>query len=292
LNKKIFTSKEGQEMIKFFEKAPYAPVEYCYDVEEILYKGKSKFQEIRVIRNPHYGKILILDDVVQITERDEFFYHEMLTHVVMHAQPKPRKVIVIGGGDGGVVREVLKHKTIEKIFFIEIDEEVINVSRKFFPEVSSGVDDPRVEIKIMDGAEFLRKQKASAIDAVIIDSTDIIGFARSLFTPEFFMNVKNCLTDQGMFVTHTESLHFHKDMVVEIQEILKGIFPLVDLYTAPIATYPGNWWAFAVATKGISPREIRTAFTIDTRYYDDEIHRQAFITKKLYENLMQRKLRW
>ncbi|MEW6003407.1 MAG: spermidine synthase, partial [Nitrospirota bacterium] len=133
-------------MIKFFEKAPYAPVEYSYDVEEILFRGKSKFQEIMVIKNPYYGKMLILDDVVQLTERDEFFYHEMLTHVAMHAHPDPRRVIVIGGGDGGIVREVLKHKAVEKLYFVEIDEEVINVSRKFFPAVSVSIDDPRAEI--------------------------------------------------------------------------------------------------------------------------------------------------
>ena len=104
-----------------------------YEVENILYKGKSKFQEIMVIQNPHFGKMLILDGVVQITERDEFFYHEMLTHVALHAHPAPKKVIVIGGGDGGAVREILKHKTVEKVYFIEIDEEVINVSKKFFP---------------------------------------------------------------------------------------------------------------------------------------------------------------
>ncbi|HYA11749.1 MAG TPA: polyamine aminopropyltransferase [Thermodesulfovibrionales bacterium] len=279
-------------MIKFFEKAPYAPVEYLYDVEEVLYKGKSKFQEIRVIRNPYFGKMLILDDVVQLTERDEFFYHEMLTHVVMHAHPCPKKVIVIGGGDGGVVREVLKHKTVEKVYFVEIDEEVINVSRRFFPNVASGVDDSRVEIKIMDGAEFVIKRKSSDIDAVIIDSTDIIGFARSLFTPDFFTSVKNCLTDEGMFVTHTESLHFHKDMVIEIQEMLKTIFPVIDLYTASIATYPGNWWAFAVASKSLSPREARHKLEITTKYYDEEIHEQAFMPKGLYEKLMQRKLEW
>src|SRR4030066_2443621 len=127
-------------MIKFFEKAPYAPVEYSYDVEEILYRGKSKFQEIKVIRNPYFGKMLILDNVVQITERDEFFYHEMLAHVAMHAHPNPRKVIVIGGGDGGTVREVLKHKTVKKIYFIEIDKKVIDISRKFFPSVAGCVD--------------------------------------------------------------------------------------------------------------------------------------------------------
>jgi spermidine synthase len=279
-------------MIKFFEKAPYAPVEYSYDVEEILYRGKSKFQEIKVIRNPHFGRMLILDDVVQITERDEFFYHEMLTHIVMHAHPCPKKVIVIGGGDGGVVREVLKHKTVEKVYFVEIDEEVINVSRRFFPGVASGVDDPRVEIKIMDGADFVLKRKHADIDAVIIDSTDIIGFARSLFTGDFFTSVKHCLTNDGMFVTHTESLHFHKDMVIEIQEVLKSVFPLVDLYTAPLATYPGNWWVFAVASKGLSPREARHDPEIITKFYDGEIHRQSFMTKGLYEKLMQRKLAW
>ncbi len=279
-------------MIKFTEKAPYAPVEYLYDVEQILYKGKSQFQELMVIKNPYYGKMLILDDVVQITERDEFFYHEMLTHVVMHAHPGPKKVIVIGGGDGGVVREVLKHKTIEKVYFVEIDEEVINVSRKFFPDVSSGIDDPRVEIKIMDGADFVAKRKAADIDAVIIDSTDIIGFARTLFTPEFFTAVKNCLSDQGMFVTHTESLHFHKDMVIEIQEALKKIFSLVDLYTTPIATYPGNWWAFAVASKGASPRELKNRAKIKTKYYSSEIHQQSFVPKGFYEKLMKRELEW
>jgi spermidine synthase len=279
-------------MIRFFEKAPYAPVEYSYDVEEILYRGKSKFQEIRVIRNPHFGRMLILDDVVQLTERDEFFYHEMLTHIVMHAHPCPKKVIVIGGGDGGVVREVLKHKTVDKVYFVEIDEEVISVSKRFFPDVASGIDDLRVEIKIMDGAEFIKKRKTSDIDAVIIDSTDIIGFARSLFTEDFFSAVKQCLTEDGMFVTHTESLHFHKDMVIEIQEILKTVFPVVDLYTAAIATYPGNWWAFAVASNGLSPRETRRILEIETKYYDEEIHRQSFMTKGLYEKLMQRKLKW
>ncbi|MEW6409911.1 MAG: polyamine aminopropyltransferase [Nitrospirota bacterium] len=279
-------------MIKFFERAPYAPVEYSYDVEEILYKGKSKFQEIMVIKSPHFGKMLVLDEVVQITERDEFFYHEMLTHIVMHAHPNPKKVIVIGGGDGGVVREVLKHKTVEKVYFVEIDEEVINISRKFFPTVACSVDDPRVEIKIMDGAEFVIRRKLSNIDAVIVDSTDIIGFARSLYKTEFFTSVRDCLTDEGMFVTHSESLHFHKDMVIEVQETLKKVFPIVDLYTAPIATYPGNWWAFAVASKNLSPREMKRKFEIKTKYYSDEIHKQAFLPKGMYENLMQRNLEW
>jgi spermidine synthase len=278
-------------MIKFFEKDPYAPIQYVYDVEHILHKSKSQFQEIMVIENPHFGRMLILDGVVQITARDEFFYHEMLVHVLLHAHPDPKKVIVIGGGDGGVVREVLKHKSIEKIYFIEIDEEVINVSKKYFPEVACGVDDKRVEIKCMDGAEFVKGREGD-IDAVIVDSTDIIGFAKSLFTVEFFKSVKDSLTSDGMFVSLSESLHFHKDMVIEVQEALKLIFPVVDLYTAPLATYAGNWWTFSAASKKLNLRTMRRKYAIETKYYSDEIHTQAFMPPKMYEKLMHKGLQW
>jgi spermidine synthase len=278
-------------MIKFFEKDPYAPIQYVYDVEHILHKSKSPFQEIMVIENPHFGRMLILDGVVQITARDEFFYHEMLVHVLMHAHPNPRKVIVIGGGDGGVVREVLKHKSIEKIYFIEIDEEVINVSKKYFPEVASGVDDKRVEIKCMDGAEFVKGREGD-IDVVIVDSTDIIGFAKSLFTVEFFKSVKDSLSADGMFVSLSESLHFHKEMVIEVQEALKLIFPIVDLYTAPLATYAGNWWTFSAASKKLNLRTMRRKYAIETKYYSDEIHNQAFMPPRMYEKLMRKGLQW
>jgi spermidine synthase len=278
-------------MIKLFEKDPYAPIQYVYDVENILYNGKSDFQEIMVVENRHFGRMLILDGVVQITERDEFFYHEMLVHILLHAHPNPKKVIVIGGGDGGVVREILKHNTIEKVYFIEIDKEVIEVSKKFFPGVACGVDDRRVEIKCMDGAEFV-KGRPGDIDAVFVDSTDIVGFAKSLFTVEFFKSVKDCLTDEGMFVTLSESLHFHKEMVIEVQEAMKLIFPKVDLYTASLATYAGNWWTFSAASKKHDLRTMRREYAIDTKYYSDEIHAQTFMPPKMYEKLMNKELRW
>ncbi|MBF0564595.1 MAG: polyamine aminopropyltransferase [Nitrospirae bacterium] len=277
-------------MIRFIEKEPYSPIEHSYEVEDILYKGKSKYQEISVIKNPFFGKMLLLDNIVQITERDELFYHEMLTHVLMYAHPNPKRVVVIGGGDGGIVREVLKHKTVEKVYFVEIDDLVIKVSREFFPTVSCAVDDPRVDIKIMDGAEFVKSAKD--IDVVIVDSTDVIGFARTLFTKEFFNNVKSAMTENGMFVTHTESLHHHKEVVVEMQESLHRVFPVVDLYTVCIATYPGNWWAFAVGSLKLNPRECRHPFEIDTKFYDDEIHAQSFVTPKFYKKLINRQLQW
>ncbi len=278
-------------MIRFFENDPYAPIQYTYEVSNVLYHKRSKFQDIMVFENPFFGKILVLDGVVQITEKDELFYHEMLTHVVMSSHPEPKKVIVIGGGDGGTVREVLKYKSVEKVYFIEIDEDVINVSRKFFPRVACGVTDTRVEIQCMDGAEFV-KSRIADIDLVIVDSTDIIGFAKSLFTKKFFRSVKNCLTPNGMYVSLSESLHFHKDMVIAVQETLQSVFPIVDLYTAPIATYAGNWWTFSVGSKQLDPRDIRTRQKIKCRYYSKEIHNSAFLPRPLYRRLMARKLDW
>jgi spermidine synthase len=276
---------------KFIEKAPFVPIEYSYEIDKVLFRGESRFQKIMVFENPYFGRMLILDGIVQLTERDEFFYHEMLTHVVMHAHPNPRKVIVIGGGDGGTVREVLKHKTVEKVYFVEIDNRVIEISKKYFPTVACCIDDPRVEVKNMDGADFVRKCSKD-IDVVIVDSTDPIGFARSLFTRKFFSSIKSCLSGSGMFVTHSESLLLHKEMVIEVQETLKDVFPKVDVYTAPIATYPGNWWAFCTASKKYSPRQSRRKTRIRTKYYSGEIHRHAFLPRGFYRNLMQRKLQW
>ncbi|GBE06693.1 spermidine synthase [bacterium BMS3Abin10] len=276
---------------KFSEAAPFVPIEYRYEVQKVLYKGKSKFQKIMVFENPYFGRMLILDDVVQLTERDEFFYHEMLTHVLMHAHPDPRKVVVIGGGDGGSVREVLKHKCVEKVYFVEIDKKVIDISKKFFPSVICDLKDPRLEIRNMDGAEFVRN-RPSDIDIVIVDSTDPVGFATTLFTKKFFASVKKSLRPNGMFVTHSESLSLHVDIVAEVQKTLKKVFPVVDLFTAPIATYPGNWWTFSVASMKLDPRKMRRKFGIRTKYYSPEIHQHAFVPKGLYKKLMSKKLKW
>lgn len=278
-------------MIKFIEKDPYAPIQYSYEVSKILYSGKSAYQEIQVFENPFFGKILVLDGVVQITERDEFFYHEMLAHVVLSAHPDPRRVVVIGGGDGGTVREVLRHKSVEKVYFIEIDEEVINVSKKFFPSVACGIDDKRVEVKCMDGAEFVKGRK-SDIDVVIVDSTDIVGFAKSLFTKKFFGSIKNCLSENGMFVTLSESLHFHREIVLQVQKTMKSVFPVVDLYTAPLATYAGNWWTFSVGSMGPDPRVIRGKGRIRSKYYSGDIHKSCFLPSGMYERLLSGKLGW
>jgi spermidine synthase len=153
------------------------------------------------------------------------------------------------------------------------------------------MEDSRVEIKCMDGAEFV-KGRNSDIDVVIVDSTDIVGFAESLFTREFFTSIKNALAENGMFVTLSESLHFHKDLVIEVQETMKSVFQIVDLYTAPIATYSGNWWTFSVGSRKLDPRVIRRKDEIDTKYYSSDINKNSFLPQEMYARLMERKLAW
>lgn len=272
--------------IRFHEQDPYAPTKCTYPIEEVLYRGKSPYQDFAVLKSPYFGRILVLNGVVQFTERDEFFYHEMLAHVPLHAIEAPRTVIVIGGGDGGVVREVLKHPTIERVYLVDIDEEVSRVAREYFPTVSCGLSDPRVVERPMDGAIFLKGFEGKA-DAILVDSTDIVGFAQSLFTEDFFRDACRVLEPHGVFVTLSESIHFHLPIVRQVQKMLKTAFPVVDLYTAPLCTYPGYWWCFAVGTLGVNPREsVREAVT-PTRYYCAEIHKTCFMPKFLYDRIME-----
>jgi spermidine synthase len=277
--------------VKFTETAPFVGVEYQYDVEKILYKGKSRFQEIMVFENPNFGRMLILDNVVQITDRDEFFYHEMLSHVLLHAHPNPRKVVVIGGGDGGTVREVCKHPGVEQVYFIEIDPEVIRVSEEFFPKVASANKDPRVEIKCMDGAEFIKSCKGD-IDVVLVDSTDPIGFARTLYTDNFFKTIHEAMREDGMFGIQSESLLLHADIIAEVQQSIRKVFPISDLITFQTATYPGNWWTISVGSKKHDPRTLARPVEVGTRYYSDEMHAHSFLPRGFYERVLTGKLGW
>jgi spermidine synthase len=180
---------------------------------------------------------------------------------------------------------------VEKCYFIEIDPEVIEVSREFFPTVACSIDDPRVEIRNMDGAEFV-KQRRGDMDAVIVDSTDPIGFARTLFGDTFFKAITEALSPEGMFVTHSDSLLLHSDIVHEVQQSMRKFFPVVDLYMGPTATYPGNWWAYNVGSMKLSPRDLRRPYESETRFYSDEMHERSFLPEKFYKRVVEGKLNW
>ncbi len=272
--------------LQFYERDPFAPIRYAYDVEEIVCSRRTRYQHLLIFENRHFGRVLALDGVVQLTERDEHFYHEMLTQVVLHAHPDPAEVLIIGGGDGGSLREVLKHQSVKRVRMVELDTGVIEASREFLPTLSVGFDDPRAQVLEARGEDFLAGT-AERFDLVIMDSTDPVGPAANLFTDECLASAASILKDGGMFAAQTESLHFHPGFVREVQRKLERIYPIADLCTVPLATYGGNWWTFSIGSRGGDPREPRRPCTVSTRYYAEDVHRQSFLPPSVRRKLME-----
>ena len=273
----------------FREQDPFAPLQYSYPDARELHREESPYQRIQVLQHPFFGRMLALDGVVQLTERDEFFYHEMLVHVPMAVHPSPKRVLIVGGGDGGSLREALKHREVESATLVEIDPQVIEVAKRFFPTLALGYSDPRAEVVAMDGAALLRERR-DAFDVIIVDAPDPVGHARTLFAASTFEAAWEALTSEGVFAAQTESLHFHRDFVRQTQLELGGVFPVVDLYTQALATYAGNWWTFSIATKGRDPRRPRRMAQVRTRYYSGEVHRRAFLPRRLRHRLLRGRL--
>mgnify|MGYP002624609721 FL=1 len=240
--------------------------------KEVLFSDQSPFQKVEVFESDSIlGRVLTLDDLMMVTEGDEFHYHEMIAHIPMMQHPCPKTVLVIGGGDGGTVREVLKHKTVEKVVLCEIDKMVIDVSKKYFPTVSCALDDSRVEIKVEDAIEFI-KDKKDAYDIILIDSTDPMGPGEGLFTDEFYTNIKNSLKKGGIMVAQSESPVAQQQSVKKMYEQLHRVFPVVSTYTSNMPTYPGGYWAWAFCSSDVKPLE----------YYNDERANEIIPTCKMY----------
>ncbi|MDM8000980.1 MAG: polyamine aminopropyltransferase [Dehalococcoidia bacterium] len=271
--------------LHFQETDPFAPIRHVYDVEEIICSRRTKHQQLLIFKSSYFGRVLVLDGVVQLTERDEHLYHEMLTHVALHAHPHPTEVLIVGGGDGGSLREVLKHNSVRRVKMVELDLGVTEASKEFLPTLSTGFADPRADILEAKGEDYLA-QTGDRFDVVIMDSTDPVGPAAALFADECLANAAGVLKDDGIFVGQTESLHFHLDFVREVQRKLATSFRIVDLYTVPLATYGGNWWTFSIASKVYDPRELQRACEIETRFYAADVHRQAFLTPSLRRRLL------
>lgn len=271
----------------FVEGDPFSPINYRYAVNKVIHKRRSAVQEIKVLEHGFFGRMLVLDDIVQLTERDEFFYHEMLAHVPMHLHPSPQRVLVVGGGDGGTLRESLKHSTVRAVELVDIDPEVTAVSERYFPDLSAGFQSPIVTRHTADGAAFLREPQEK-YDIILVDAPDPLGPAKSLSTPEFFGKVESALSDGGVFAMQTESMHFHIDFVAKVQEMLRGIFPWVGLYAAPLATYAGNWWSFSIASKVSLPTGPVRGIVPGTTYYCDEVHEKSFINHEVLDKLVAR----
>lgn len=245
---------------------------------KVLYSKQSEFQKVEVFEtDSSLGRVLTLDDLMMTTEGDEYHYHEMIAHIPMMHHKKPENILVIGGGDGGTVREVLKHYSVKKVVLCEIDSMVIEACKEFLPSISCGLADSRVEIKVEDAIEFI-KNKKNEFDIVLIDSTDPMGPGEGLFTEEFYTNVKNSLKQDGIVCAQSESPFVNKEEIKKMYNLLKKVFPICSTFTSNIPTYPGGYWAWAFCSQSVEP----LSYFADNRYSD--ILKTCKIYNKEYHN--------
>jgi len=258
-----------------------------FTVAKVLYTGRSRFQTIEVIRNRDYGRILLLDGLVQTTERDEFYYHEMLVHPAMASHPKPERVLIVGGGDGGALREVLKHP-VKSATLVEIDNQVIDACRAHFPWLRAAFRDPRAELVIADGNVFIEKTP-ERFDVILVDSSDPVGPSTVLHQEAFYRKLKSRLKPGGVIAAQAGSLMLHQDSHARKSAFLAKMFRHARLYLGPVPAYPVGMWCYDFLSDRVDPtaaRKLRVPGGL--KYYNPDIHRAAFalpnfIKERLWE---------
>ncbi|ESX02214.1 hypothetical protein KL918_003758 [Ogataea parapolymorpha] len=262
-------------------------------VNKILYSQRSKYQDVLVFESSNYGNVLVLDGAIQATERDEFSYQEMIAHLALNSHPNPKKVLVIGGGDGGVLREVVKHECVEEAVLCDIDEDVIAVSKKYLPEMSKSYAHPKVRVHIGDGFKFLNDYK-NCFDVIITDSSDPEGPAESLFQKPYFQLLKEALTEKGVISTQAESIWLHLNIIKELKKTCKDVFPVAEYAYCTIPTYPSGQIGFMVCSKDPKVDVTKPLRSVDEeterklyKYYSSDIHKAAFVLPNFAREALQ-----
>lgn len=256
-------------------------------IRETLVTEKTEFQDLAMIDTEEFGRMLVLDGMVMTTVKDEFVYHEMMAHPALCTHPNPKHVLVVGGGDGGVIRETIKHPEVEKAVLVEIDGKVIEYSKKYLPEIAGALDNPRVEVQVADGYMHIIESK-NKYDVIMVDSTEPVGPAAPLFERGFYQGIYEALKDDGIFVAQTDNPWFKADLIQKVNKDVKEIFPIVRVYGANIPTYPSGLWTFTMGSKVHDPLEAKESKIpeLDTKYYTPRIHKAAFVLPKFVEDLV------
>lgn len=269
-------------------------VKLSIQVDRQLYSSQSEFQRIDIFSSKEFGRFLTLDGYMMLTQKDEFIYHEMMVHVPMAVHPEVRKVLVIGGGDGGTARELIRYPAIEQIDVVEIDEEVVSACRQYLPQTACGFDDERIHLFYEDGLKYVRRYE-DTYDLILVDSTDPFGPGEGLFTKEFYGNCYKALKAEGIMVNQHESPFYPNDAVA-MQRAHKRIvesFPISRVYQAHIPTYPSGHWLFGFASKRYHPLTDQDAarwkaLELRTRYYNEQLHRGAFALPNYVEEMLEK----
>lgn len=263
---------------------------------EVFHDVQSPYQRVKILESYKYGKMLALDDMVMTTEKDEFHYHEMISHPAMFTHGNVKNVLVIGGGDGGTVREILRHEGVEKVTMVEIDGEVIEACKKHLPNIAASFDDPKLELIVGDGIAFAANAKAESYDLILVDGSDPVGPAEGLFSVEFFNNCAKALKPGGILLTQGESPKFNEKAFAELHHTLADIFGKDHTYTSLffVPTYPTGMWSFQWGVKGdVNPKKITNDDEIEAfvekqglRYYNADVHRGSFATPGFVKDLL------
>jgi spermidine synthase len=260
-----------------------------FKVKERLFETQTKYQRLELYETEGFGKLLVLDGTVQLVEVGEESYHEPLVHPVMLAHPNPRRVLIIGGGDGGTLREVLRHDTVERATMVEIDEMVIEVSKIYMNVARGAFEDPRTELIVGDGVEYLRETDES-FDVIIVDSTDPVGPAKLLFSEEFYRTAYEKLNEKGLYITQAGSVYLFTNELLDAYRAMKKVFDRVYYFSFPVIGYASPW-SFLVGVKGeidFMKVDLERAKKLDLYYYDPERHETLFQMPKYVRNLLER----
>ncbi|MGH8145160.1 MAG: polyamine aminopropyltransferase [Rhodanobacteraceae bacterium] len=264
----------------FTEKHEASGSSIGYRVDGKLADEKTPYQHIEVWRTTDWGNLMVIDGCTMLTSRDNFLYHEMMTHPALYTHPAPRNVAIIGGGDCGTLREVLRHPEVEHVTQIDIDEQVTRLAEKYFPELCESNADPRAQLLFDDGIKYMADAEPASLDVVIVDSTDPVGPAEGLFNAKFYASCFRALRDGGILVQQSESPLVLLDLIQAMHTAMRGVgFAAVRTLPFPQPCYPTGWWSCSMARKGASLDDFRerdaAARPFATRYYNAGVHRAA-----------------
>lgn len=257
-------------------------------ISKTLHTEQTPFQSMDVIDTEQFGRMLVLDGMVMTTIKDEFVYHEMISHVALNTHPNPENVLVIGGGDGGAIREIVKNPKVKKATLVEIDGRVIEISKQYLPEIAVALEgNPKVEVLVDDGIAHIQNKKG-VYDVILVDSTEPIGPAEGLFALDFYRQISEALKEDGIMVAQTESPFFNNDLIQRVFKDISSVFPLTKLYLASIPTYPSGMWSFTMGSKRWDPEQVdeNSIPELNTKYYSAEIHKSVFKLPKFVRDLL------